>query len=347
MNKNLKVLLLSGVTLLMVACTNQTDDTAQITVSSNAVKSEVVSEDISSESLETEDTEVSEEESDLEEETESSESDVAETDKYDEEKTESSEDDAEVESASSEADSSADSDEAETDSDVADDSEDEADTEDAEVRLAPVVVKMLNQAGDEMGTATFEEAANGVILTLKLEGLEAGEYGFHMHEYGKATPPTFMDALGHFNPTDNQHGIHSEGGPHIGDFPNLIVGKDGKVDIIFVVSNVSLTPGAPYTLRTENGTSLIIHEGPDDYETQPIGTAGYGMIGGVIFAPQNDEASSEESSSQNSSDKESDEAKKDEDSSEEASNESKEESDSSSSSSSSKEETSSESKSED
>lgn len=336
MNKNLKVLLLSGVTLLMIACTNQTNDTAQITVSSDAVESEVLSENMSSESLETEDTEVSEEESDLEEETGSSESDVAETDK-DDETTESSEDDAEVESESSEADDSA-----ESDSEVNDESEDEADTEDAEVRLAPVVVKMLNQAGDEMGTATFEEAANGVILTLKLEGLEAGEYGFHIHEYGKATPPTFMDALGHFNPTDNKHGIHSEGGPHIGDFPNLIVGKDGKVDIVFVVSNVSLAPDAPYTLRTENGTSLIIHEGPDDYQTQPIGTAGYGMIGGVIFAPQNDEASSEESTSQNSSDKASDESNDDEESSKEDSEPS-----SSSSSSAIKEETGSESQSED
>lgn len=336
MNKNLKVLLLSGVTLLMIACTNQTNDTAQITVSSDAVESEVLSENMSSESLETEDTEVSEEESDLEEETGSSESDVAETDK-DDETTESSEDDAEVESESSEADDSA-----ESDSEVNDESEDEADTEDAEVRLAPVVVKMLNQAGDEMGTATFEEAANGVILTLKLEGLEAGEYGFHIHEHGKATPPTFMDALGHFNPTDNKHGIHSEGGPHIGDFPNLIVGKDGKVDIVFVVSNVSLAPDAPYTLRTENGTSLIIHEGPDDYQTQPIGTAGYGMIGGVIFAPQNDEASSEESTSQNSSDKASDESNDDEESSKEDSEPS-----SSSSSSAIKEETGSESQSED
>lgn len=200
---------------------------------------------------------------------------------------ESNEESIEEESVSSgELDSSESESSNEVESTEADDT-DEA-TEAVAEEIEPVVVDMINQEGDSMGTATFEEAANGVILTLELEGLEEGEYGFHIHEYGKATPPTFMDALGHFNPTDANHGIHAEGGPHIGDFPNLIVGKDGKVNIVLVVSNVSLNPEAPYTLRTENGTSLIIHEGPDDYVTQPIGTAGYGMIGGVIFAPINE-----------------------------------------------------------
>ena len=159
--------------------------------------------------------------------------------------------------------------------------------------VEPVVVDMYNQAGDIVGTATLEEAGNGIILTLELEGLPEGEFGFHIHEYGKATPPTFLDALGHFNPTGASHGIHAEGGPHMGDFPNLVVGEDGKVEMVLVISNLSLQPDAPYTLNTENGTSLIIHEGADDHITQPIGNAGYAMIGGVIFAPLSEEESIE------------------------------------------------------
>lgn len=310
MKKSLKVLLLSGVTLLMVACMDQAEDPVEVSSSSEPTE-ELISEAEVEESVE-EDVSVSESsEDDVESDDASSDAtdDSSQATEPDEsasdEATEASDD---VDSTESEASEDAQS----TELDVAD--EESEDTDEAVDEIEPVVVDMINQDGDSMGTATFEEAANGVILTLELEGLEEGEYGFHIHEYGKATPPTFMDALGHFNPTDANHGIHSEGGPHVGDFPNLIVGKDGKVSIVFVVSNVSLDPQAPYTLRTENGTSLIIHEGADDYETQPIGTAGYGMIGGVIFEPMNeatdatDEDMNDTSDEKNSDEEFSDEA---------------------------------------
>lgn len=311
MKKNLKIMLLSSAALLLVACANNEEpatssvntDVAetQITIDESDVPEEVIEEE------EVEDTTETSEET----ESESSESETS--------------DDAET---SSEEEAS-EGDDAETSfEEEANESDDSESTEVAEDKIEPVVVDMINKDGDSMGTATFEEAANGVILTLELEGLEEGEYGFHIHEYGQATPPTFMDALGHFNPTGADHGIYAEGGPHLGDFPNLVVGKDGKVDIVLVVSNVSLDPDAPYTLRTENGTSLIIHEGPDDYETQPIGTSGYAMIGGVIFAPLS--AETEESEQVEDSSEESEESKED-------SSESSSEKESSSRSSSSKE----------
>ena len=341
MKKNLKIMLLSSAALLLVACANNEEpatssvntDVAetQITIDESDVPEEVIeeeeevedttetSEETESESSESEtsdDAETSSEE-------EASENDDAET-SSDEKASES--DDAETNSEEEEA---SESDDAGTSSEEeANESDDSESTEVAEDKIEPVVVDMINKDGDSMGTATFEEAANGVILTLELEGLEEGEYGFHIHEYGQATPPTFMDALGHFNPTGADHGIYAEGGPHLGDFPNLVVGKDGKVDIVLVVSNVSLDPDAPYTLRTENGTSLIIHEGPDDYETQPIGTSGYAMIGGVIFAPLS--AETEESEQVEESSEESEESKED-------SSESSSEKESSSRSSSSKE----------
>lgn len=311
MKKNLKIMLLSSAALLLVACANN-EEPATSSVNTDVAETQItidesdVPEEVIEEEEEVEDTTETSEET----ESESSESETS--------------DDAET---SSEEEAS-ESDDAETSSEEANESDDSESTEVAEVKIEPVVVDMINKDGDSMGTATFEEAANGVILTLELEGLEEGEYGFHIHEYGQATPPTFMDALGHFNPTGADHGIYAEGGPHLGDFPNLVVGKDGKVDIVLVVSNVSLDPDAPYTLHTENGTSLIIHEGPDDYETQPIGTSGYAMIGGVIFAPLS--AETEESEQVEDSSEESEESKED-------SSESSSEKESSSRSSSSKE----------
>ena len=339
MKKNLKIMLLSSAALLLVACANNEEpatssvntDVAetQITIDESDVPEEVIEEEEVENTAETsEETESESSESETSDdaetssEEEASEGDDAET-SFEEEDSES--DDAETSSDEK----ASESDDAETSSEEeANESDDSESTEVAEDKIEPVVVDMINKDGDSMGTATFEEAANGVILTLELEGLEEGEYGFHIHEYGQATPPTFMDALGHFNPTGADHGIYAEGGPHLGDFPNLVVGKDGKVDIVLVVSNVSLDPDAPYTLRTENGTSLIIHEGPDDYETQPIGTSGYAMIGGVIFAPLS--AETEESEQVEESSEESEESKED-------SSESSSEKESSSRSSSSKE----------
>ena len=338
MKKNLKIMLLSSAALLLVACANNEEpatssvntDVAetQITIDESDVPEEVIEEEVENTAETSEETESESSESETSDdaetssEEEASEGDDAETSSEEEA---SKSDDAET---SSEEEAS-ESDDAETSSEEeANESDDSESTEVAEDKIEPVVVDMINKDGDSMGTATFEEAANGVILTLELEGLEEGEYGFHIHEYGQATPPTFMDALGHFNPTGADHGIYAEGGPHLGDFPNLVVGKDGKVDIVLVVSNVSLDPDAPYTLRTENGTSLIIHEGPDDYETQPIGTSGYAMIGGVIFAPLS--AETEESEQVEESSEESEESKED-------SSESSSEKESSSRSSSSKE----------
>ena len=288
MKKNLKIMLLSSAALLLVACANNeesatsSDNTdvveTQITIDESDVPEEVTEEEIEGTSETSEETESVSTESETSDDVEGSSEEKA-----------SESDDTETSSES-----------------IAEENDDAEIVEDI---IEPLVVDMINKEGDSMGTATFEEAANGVILTLELEGLEEGEYGFHIHEYGQATPPTFMDALGHFNPTGADHGIYAEGGPHLGDFPNLVVGKDGKVNIVLVVSNVSLDPDAPYTLRTENGTSLIIHEGPDDYETQPIGTSSYAMIGGVIFAPLS--AETEESAQVEDSSEEREESKED------------------------------------
>lgn len=151
-----------------------------------------------------------------------------------------------------------------------------------------VTVDMLNNDGEEVGTATFEETETGVTLNLNLEGIPEGEYGMHIHEVGMATPPTFEDAGSHFNPTDVEHGVDSESGPHIGDLPNLVVPEDGVVDEVIEVPDTTLQADGENTLNSEQGTSLIVHTDADDYASQPTGDAGDRMLGGVIF-PGNEE----------------------------------------------------------
>lgn len=151
-----------------------------------------------------------------------------------------------------------------------------------------VTVNMLNNEGDDVGKAIFEETADGVTMKLNLEGVPAGEYGMHIHEVGIATPPTFEDAGSHFNPTDVEHGVNSDTGPHVGDLPNLVVPEDGVVEEVIDIPDTTLQPDGENTLNTEQGTALIVHTDADDYESQPTGDAGDRMLGGVIF-PGNEE----------------------------------------------------------
>src|SRR5690625_1361041 len=165
-----------------------------------------------------------------------------------------------------------------------DEAEDEASELTETQQVDSVTVEMVNSEGEQIGTAVFEESTeHGVTLNLNLEGLPAGEYGMHIHEVGSATPPDFEDAGSHFNPTDVEHGINSETGPHVGDLPNLMVGEDGVVEEMIEVPNTTLQPDGENTLNNENGTSLIIHTEADDYESQPTGDAGDRQAGGVIF----------------------------------------------------------------
>ena len=197
-----------------------------------------------------------------------------------------------------------------------------------------VETKVINSDEAEIGTATFRQDTDGIVtVELKLKDLEAGEYGMHIHMVGLATAPTFEDAGGHFNPKGVEHGTESETGPHAGDLPNLVVGEDGTVEETIEIPDVSLDPAGENTLNSTDGTTLIIHEGTDDYTTQPTGDAGDRQAAAVIFAPLEDseffQADAESSDASDEADKtdeasESDEASETTESSSESSSDTSE-----------------------
>lgn len=131
--------------------------------------------------------------------------------------------------------------------------------------------------GKTVGTVTLTAVPTGVLLDADLTALPPGDHAFHIHGTGKCEAPDFKSAGGHFNPEEDKHGLMNEAGPHSGDMPNIHVPESGKLRIEVMNQMVSL-PG----LFDGEGTAIVIHKGPDDYKTDPAGSAGPRLACGVI-----------------------------------------------------------------
>ena len=141
---------------------------------------------------------------------------------------------------------------------------------------------LVDRSGREIGTATLiETPTGGVLVRLELSAAPAGEHALHVHETGSCEP-TFAAAGDHYTPEESQHGFLSEQGHHAGDLPNLHVPESGRLEVELVASDLALSPSESHTVFDGDGSALIMHEGPDDYTSQPSGAAGTEVACGVI-----------------------------------------------------------------
>jgi superoxide dismutase, Cu-Zn family len=131
--------------------------------------------------------------------------------------------------------------------------------------------------GNEVGSVELRAVPSGVLLHVEIDGLPAGAHAFHVHAVGKCEPP-FESAEGHFNPGEKQHGLMNPAGPHAGDMPNIHVPDSGELEIEILTTGLSLDE----SLFDADGAAIIVHEGSDDYESDPAGHAGPRIACGVI-----------------------------------------------------------------
>lgn len=130
------------------------------------------------------------------------------------------------------------------------------------------------------GEAVFEEAGNGVKMTLTVQGATPGTHAVHLHESGDCSAPDATSAGPHWNPMDEAHGNRSEGGEfHAGDIANLEVGDDGTGTLEITAED--------WTIGTSEasdviGKAVIIHAAADDFVSQPAGNAGAREGCGVV-----------------------------------------------------------------
>lgn len=149
----------------------------------------------------------------------------------------------------------------------------------AEPPPAPVTVTIEPKSKSKLkGTATLEQTADGVKITIDVENAKPGMHAWHVHENGDCSAPDGKSAGGHFNPDKHDHGLPTADARHLGDLGNLEVGKDGKGHTEITIPGANLKKDDPHSYL---GRAIIIHEKKDD-GGQPTGNAG-GRIGcGVI-----------------------------------------------------------------
>lgn len=122
------------------------------------------------------------------------------------------------------------------------------------------------------GTATFTEKNGKVIFVAQISGLQPGIHAIHIHEKSDCSAADGSSAGGHWNPTFKKHGKWGEGECHKGDIGNFTADEKGNGTITMTTDEWSI--GGEDATKDILGKGLIVHQGADDFISQPAGNAG-------------------------------------------------------------------------
>ena len=140
----------------------------------------------------------------------------------------------------------------------------------------------ISGVGSKVGTVKAKDTASGLEIHVQLEGLPAGDHGFHMHK-NPSCDAALRDGVlvaglaagPHYDPANTGKHEGPTGNGHQGDLPVLTADSDGKVNLKVIAPRLSEA-----TLR---GRSFMVHAGGDNYsDTPPLGGGGARIQCGVI-----------------------------------------------------------------
>jgi Cu-Zn family superoxide dismutase len=144
---------------------------------------------------------------------------------------------------------------------------------------------VLSHSDTVKGTILFlQKPGTPTLIQGRIEGLTAGEHGFHIHEYGDMSDGC-ASMGGHYNPDAENHGSLDKG--HVGDLGNVTANEQGVADFTIVAERVDLVGD-----RSVIGRGLVIHADPDDLgqggdaESLKTGNAGDRLACGIIAIKQ-------------------------------------------------------------
>ncbi|MGB3166908.1 MAG: superoxide dismutase family protein, partial [Alteraurantiacibacter sp.] len=144
---------------------------------------------------------------------------------------------------------------------------------------------LQNRAGATVGTARMYSLGGEVTLNASFSGLTPGVHGVHLHTTGDCGANDFTSAGGHLNPGGNQHGTQNPRGAHLGDLPNVTIAADGTGTMSTALRGTR--DGIRDDIFDADGTAIVVHEGADDYRSDPAGDAGSRVACGLVTATLN------------------------------------------------------------
>jgi Cu-Zn family superoxide dismutase len=146
-----------------------------------------------------------------------------------------------------------------------------------------VRVVSTDGVGDSIGTVTFSDSEQGLVIKPDFKQLTPGAHGFHIHQ-NPSCEPNEKDgkkvaagaAGGHYDPASSGKHEGPEGHGHHGDLPALLVNDAGVANQAIVAPRLKLAD--------VKGRSIMVHEGGDNYSDQPkpLGGGGGRIACGVI-----------------------------------------------------------------
>ena len=130
------------------------------------------------------------------------------------------------------------------------------------------------------GEVKFVQINNKVTINVEVKGLSYGLHAIHIHEFGDCSSFDAKSAGGHWNPNNKNHGEWGSGSHHMGDIANLFADSSGNSSLNFETDLWCLN--CKEESNNIIGKSIIIHQGLDDFYSQPSGNAGKRIGCGII-----------------------------------------------------------------
>ena len=143
-----------------------------------------------------------------------------------------------------------------------------------EVNAESLQFSMEPKSGSTVkGVVNFTEENGEVKMIAELSGLSEGEHAIHIHEKADCSSDDGKSTGGHWNPTNEPHGKWGASeGYHRGDIGNFTADSDGNATVEFKTNQWCI--GCADDTKNIVGKAVIVHDGVDDYTSQPSGNAG-------------------------------------------------------------------------
>lgn len=146
-----------------------------------------------------------------------------------------------------------------------------------------VAMTLESKSGSSVvGSVVFTQDKGVVTMVAVMNGLTPGEHAIHIHETADCSSDDGKSSGGHWNPTGQPHGKWGdEKGYHKGDIGNFTADENGHANITKITDEWCI--GCGDNTKDILGKAIIVHQGVDDFTSQPSGAAGARVsCGGII-----------------------------------------------------------------